>query len=151
MASIVCIGIIGRSVRPHQTTYTSHPTQTSHTASLANHLIQQNQPLHITILPPHESSHFKFSLLLNSCLDIIELRTQHVSVDQDLGLLHVLDERFAAYGWITNTGVKFVVIVDVVGNVGAGSEGGGAGLGMGMGQGDLKPVRISSVFPSGVS
>lgn len=100
----------------------------------------QNNPLHISVLPPHENLHFKFSLLLNSCLDIIELRQQHVSVDQDLGLLHVLDERFAAYGWLTNTSVKFIIIVDMMGN----SDVAGAGLqsGLGLQQGDLKPVRI---------
>ncbi|KAL1953712.1 hypothetical protein VTO42DRAFT_2347 [Malbranchea cinnamomea] len=84
--TIACIGVIGRS----------------------------NELLHISVFPPHESLQFKFSLILNSCLDIIEMKQQHVSVDQDLGLLHVLDEKFAAYGWLTNTGVKFILIVDML-------------------------------------
>lgn len=33
----------------------------------------------------------------------------------DYGLLHAVDERLAAYGYETNTGVKFVVVVDTRG------------------------------------
>lgn len=33
----------------------------------------------------------------------------------DYGLLHAVDERLAAYGFETNTGVKFVVVVDMRG------------------------------------
>lgn len=33
----------------------------------------------------------------------------------DYGLLHAVDERLAAYGYETNTGVKFVVVVDMRG------------------------------------
>ena len=83
--------------------------------------MRQNNPLHISVFPPHEGSRFRFTLFLNSCLDIFAIRQQHVSVDQDLGLLHAFDERFAAYGWLANTGVKFVAIVDAMGKDASGS------------------------------
>lgn len=38
-------------------------------------------------------------------------------MDQGLGLLHAFDERFAAYGWLTNTDVKLLIIVDMDGRV----------------------------------
>ncbi|OAX83823.1 hypothetical protein ACJ72_01824, partial [Emergomyces africanus] len=87
--SIACIGIIGKL----------------------------DNPLHISIFPPHEDSRLEISLILNSCLDLFELRRKHTAVDQDLGLLHAFDERFAAYGWLTNTDVKFVIIVDMNGKI----------------------------------
>ncbi|OJD21315.1 hypothetical protein ACJ73_07343, partial [Blastomyces percursus] len=92
--SIACIGIIGKL----------------------------DNPLHISIFPPHEDSRLELSLLLNSCLDLVEIRRKHTSVDQDLGLLHAFDERFAAYGWLTNTNVKFLIIVDMDGNVTSGVD-----------------------------
>jgi hypothetical protein len=42
------------------------------------------------------------------------MQEKRVTVDQDLGFLHALDERFAAYGWLTNTDIKFIVIVDTL-------------------------------------
>lgn len=85
--TIACIGIIGKN----------------------------DKPLHVSLFPPHLESHLDFSFLLNSCLDIFEIRQKQTSVDQDLGLLHAVDERLAAYGWLTNTGVKFLIIVDMAG------------------------------------
>ena len=55
------------------------------------------------------------SFILNSSLDIFDIRTRTKTLDQDLGLLHALDERLAAYGWLTNTGIKFIIIVDMMG------------------------------------
>ena len=55
------------------------------------------------------------SFILNSSLDIFDIRTRAKTLDQDLGLLHALDERLAAYGWLTNTGIKFIIIVDMMG------------------------------------
>jgi trafficking protein particle complex subunit 2 len=55
------------------------------------------------------------SFILNSSLDIFDIRTRAKSLDQDLGLLHAVDERLAAYGWLTNTGIKFIIIVDMMG------------------------------------
>lgn len=68
-------------------------------------------------------------------------------VSGDFGLLHAVDERLAAYGFETNTGVKFVAVVDMRGRVpsglapsssssanpGAGAGPGGMGLGGGGG------------------
>lgn len=44
------------------------------------------------------------------------------------------------YGWLTNTGVKFVVVVDMEGRAaGEGEKGGGSG-GNGLRDADLRPV-----------
>ncbi|KAL0942211.1 uncharacterized protein CTRU02_200096 [Colletotrichum truncatum] len=115
--SIACIGIIGRN----------------------------NNPLHISIFPSHNPSTntfapirtpLQFSLLLSSTLDVFELRHNSSNANAagavtgsgsglsgEIGLLHAVDERLAAYGWETNTGVKIVVVVDMRGR----SVGGGGG------------------------
>ncbi|KAK2615794.1 hypothetical protein N8I77_002521 [Diaporthe amygdali] len=106
--SIACLGVIGRN----------------------------NNPLHISIFPSHDPATntlkpirtpLQFSLLLSSTLDIFDLRAKHsaigggssasgsASLSGDYGLLHAVDERLAAYGYETNTGVKFVVVVDMRG------------------------------------
>jgi trafficking protein particle complex subunit 2 len=53
--------------------------------------------------------------VLSSCLDIFEARIPHKTADQDFGLLQALDERLATYGWLTNTGVKFIIVIDMEG------------------------------------
>jgi hypothetical protein len=58
-------------------------------------------------------------------------------------LLHALDGRFAAYGWLTNTGVKFLIIVDMEGqktDVDAGRR--SDTLLVGLRDSDLKPASI---------
>ncbi|KAF3807610.1 hypothetical protein GCG54_00012008 [Colletotrichum gloeosporioides] len=114
--SIACIGIIGRN----------------------------NNPLHISIFPSYNPSTntfapirtpLQFSLLLSSTLDIFELRhnasgpnaagapSGGSGLSGEVGLLHAVDERLAAYGWETNTGVKIVVVVDMRGRrVGGGGD-----------------------------
>ncbi|KAJ5172272.1 hypothetical protein N7492_004865 [Penicillium capsulatum] len=74
-----------------------------------------DNPLHISLFPPYTDATIEFSFLLNSCLDIFEIRCKQTSIDQDLGLLHAVDERLAAYGWLTTTGVKLLIIVDLFG------------------------------------
>ncbi|KAL4763119.1 uncharacterized protein BDW70DRAFT_15145 [Aspergillus foveolatus] len=75
-----------------------------------------DNPLHVSLFPPYLGSAIDFSFLLNSSLDIIEIRQKQTCVDQDLGLLQAVDERLASYGWITTTGVKFLIIVDLIGD-----------------------------------
>ncbi|RAL16565.1 uncharacterized protein BO97DRAFT_467874 [Aspergillus homomorphus CBS 101889] len=94
MPKIACIGVIGKA----------------------------DNPLHVALFPPYLSSTVEFSFLVNSCLDIIELRRRQLSIDQDLGLLQAVDEKLAAYGWLTTTGVKLLVIVDLVGQPNSPSE-----------------------------
>lgn len=100
--------------------------------------LPQNNPLHISIFPSHDPhtntlqpvrTPLQFSLLLSSTLDIFDLRTrQHPGaagassssssappMSGDYGLLHAVDERLAAYGFETNTGVRFVAVVDMRG------------------------------------
>lgn len=133
---------------------------------------KQNNPLHTTLFPTSRDAAsgqaiplrtpLQFSLLLSSTLDIFASRARHATVSGtllsgDFGLLHAVDDRLAAYGWETNTGVKFVAVVDMRGRSldslvgkglktsslssqsggggGAGAAGGGAGTGGGAGAG----------------
>ena len=76
--------------------------------------------------------------MLNSSLDIFEARLPTKGLTHDFGLLHAFDERIAMYGWMTNTGVKLVVVVDMEG---AAAEGGGRGMaGLGLRNADLTSV-----------
>ncbi|KAI0505980.1 Sedlin [Xylaria bambusicola] len=141
MPSIACLGIIGRN----------------------------NNPLHITIFPSYDTTTktyspvrtpLQFSLLLSGTLDVFEARSRHLAnptaagganmlLSGDFGLLHAIDDRLAAYGFETNTGVKFVAVVDMRGRSannaaaaaggGRGSSGGGIG-GVGLRDNELKPV-----------
>lgn len=87
----------------------------------------------------------EFSFLLNSCLDIFDIRQKQTSVDQELGLLHAFDERLAAYGWLTTTGVKLLVIVDFLGQPSLTSdEESRLPTGSSIKESDLKPVRAQS-------
>lgn len=62
-------------------------------------------------------------------------------MDQDLGLLHALDERLSVYGWLTNTGVKFAIVVDLEGRTSAHSSAHERPLPVvGLRDSDLKPV-----------
>ncbi|TDZ13279.1 Trafficking protein particle complex subunit 2-like protein [Colletotrichum sidae] len=139
--SIACIGIIGRN----------------------------NNPLHVSIFPSHNPSTntfapvrtpLQFSLLLSSTLDVFELRHNSAAtpganpvgagsgsgLSGEVGLLHAVDERLAAYGWETNTGVKIVVVVDMRGRrVGAGGAGGGADA-KGRGAVGLREQELRVVF-----
>lgn len=96
-------------------------------------------------------SPLQFSLLISSTLDIFEARTKENAntgggVSGDLGLLHAIDERLAAYGFETNTGVRFVAVVDMRGRLvpeAAIGKGTGA-LGLGLREGEMKVVSLSS-------
>jgi len=107
--------------------------------------IFQNNPLHISLFnrPPTEALEFEF--LLSSALDIFQARLPHKPADQDFGLLHAVDERLAMYGWLTNTGVKFVVIVDMEGRVATNLDSKVA-MSVGLRDADLKPVSLDFVL-----
>lgn len=57
-------------------------------------------------------------------------------------MLHAIDERLAAYGFETNTGVKFVVIVDMRGRLVGNEKGGGS---LGLREGEMKLVSVDRV------
>ncbi|PLB44083.1 Sedlin [Aspergillus steynii IBT 23096] len=100
-----------------------------------------DNPLLTSLFPPYLGSSIEFSLLLNSCLDVFEIRQKQTSVDQDLGLLHAVDERLAVYGWLTTTGVKLLVVVDLIGQaVSPNDEGRQILAGNGVKESDMKPV-----------
>jgi len=126
LPSIACLGVIGKN----------------------------NNPLHIGIFPSYNPTTntatpirtpLQFSLLLSSSLDIFEARakanaTSGGGLSGDYGLLHALDERIAIYGFETNTGVKFVAVVDVRGRKAVEVGGKLAAGALGMKEGELKPV-----------
>ncbi|KAI5462504.1 Longin-like domain-containing protein [Mariannaea sp. PMI_226] len=129
--SIACLGVIGRN----------------------------NNPLHISIFPSHDPATntftpirtpLQFSLLLSSTIDVFDLRAKHnavsgVGLSGEFGLLHAVDDRLAAYGFETNTGVRMVCIVDMRGrridsSASAAVDGGVRGVGTGLRDSELKPV-----------
>lgn len=74
-------------------------------------------------------------------------------MDQDLGLLHAIDERLAAYGWLTTTGVKLLIIVDLLGQpVSSPAERSKSAAVAGLRESALRPVRfilaLSIMLPS---
>jgi trafficking protein particle complex subunit 2 len=78
--------------------------------------------------------------MLSSCLDIFEARMPQKTADQDFGLLQALDERLAMYGWLTNTGVKFVIAIDMEGREATVNDP-KLNAAIGIRDSDLKPVR----------
>ncbi len=66
----------------------------------------------------------------------------HKTADQDFGLLQAVDERLAMYGWLTNTGVKFVIVVDMEGRPATASDGKSVAV-LGLRDADLKPVSAT--------
>lgn len=130
---IACISVIGKAVRSSLT----HQFE----ICLLTVFLKDN-PLHTSLFPPYLSSSVEFSFLLNSCLDVFEIRQKQTSVDQDLGLLHAVDERLAVYGWLTTTGVKLLVVVDLIGQAVPPHDGGRkVSARNGVKESDLRPVR----------
>ena len=93
----------------------------------------------------------QFALILSSTLDVFELRSRQnqaagVGLTGDFGLLHAVDDRLAAYGFETNTGTRFVVIVDMRGRRLDGAAAAGladkrsAGAATGLREGEMRPV-----------
>ena len=67
------------------------------------------------------------------------------TADQDFGLLQAIDERLAMYGWLTNTGVKFVIVIDMEGRP-ATSNDGKMNAALGLRDSDLKPVGFACIW-----
>jgi hypothetical protein len=93
--------------------------------------------------------------LLSSTLDIFEARARANALNgqglsSDYGLLKNVDERLAMFGWETNTGVRFVVGVDMRGSGGEREEevrrGKGVVGGLGLREGEMKIVSLLPVF-----
>ncbi|EFW99116.1 sedlin [Grosmannia clavigera kw1407] len=110
--SIACLGVIGRN----------------------------NNPLHISVFPSYDAATnslvpvrtpLQFSLIICGTLDIFAVRSAAAVTAKTTGsssaglsgasdangllLLHALDDRLAAYGYETNTGIKLVAVVDMRG------------------------------------
>lgn len=99
---------------------------------------KHDNPLHIALFPERERDSLEFQFLLNSSLDIFEARLPHKTADHDFGLLQAIDERLAMYGWLTNTGVKFVIVIDMEGRPAAADDKSHPALGIR--DADLKPA-----------
>lgn len=125
--SIACLGVIGRNVRAvNQKTW---KTKAICRDPLTLSSLRQNNPLHTSIFPSYDPSTntlrpvrtpLQFSLILSSTLDVFDLRARQnaaagVGLTGDFGLLHAIDDRLAAYGFQTNTGTRFVAVVDMRG------------------------------------
>lgn len=106
----------------------------------------KNNPLHVSLFPPEARAPLEFSFLLSSSLDIFEARMPHKTADQDFGLLQAVDERLAMYGWMTNTGVKFVIVVDMEGRPATANDAKNASA-IGLRDADMKPVSLTSLSP----
>ena len=97
--------------------------------------------MHISLFPAEERPPLEFQFLLSSCLDIFEARLPFKTADQDFGLLQAVDERLAMYGWLTNTGVKIVIVVDMEGRPATALDS-KAATAVGLRDADLKPVSL---------
>ncbi|KAF8459046.1 Sedlin, N-terminal conserved region-domain-containing protein [Terfezia claveryi] len=71
-------------------------------------------------LLPQSAMHPPPTVSRITCISIVG---KQKTADQDFGLLYAVSEDLAAYGWLTNTGVKFVVFVSCVGVGGGIREG----------------------------
>ncbi|KAF1824399.1 Sedlin [Dissoconium aciculare CBS 342.82] len=111
---------------------------------------RNNNPLHIALFPcivtaaeqpsnpaPQERDELEYSMMLNSCLDIFEARMPVKTAGHDFGLLQALDERLAMYGWLLNTGIKLVIVVDMEGRP---AEAGRLTSALGLRNSDLTPA-----------
>lgn len=110
---------------------------------------RHNNPLHIALFPATgstesqyaaERDQLEYHMMLNSCLDIFEARIPTKAIGHDFGLLHALDERIAMYGWLLNTGVKLVIVVDMEGRQARNAEEAKLGM-LGLRGSDLTPVH----------
>ena len=68
-----------------------------------------------------------------------EARLPQKAADHDFGLLQAVDENLAMYGWLTNTGVKLVIVVDMEGRPSTEADSKNSAL-VGLRDADLKPA-----------
>ncbi|KAI5799960.1 Sedlin, N-terminal conserved region-domain-containing protein [Geopyxis carbonaria] len=75
-----------------------------------------------------------FHFLIHTTLDIFASRLPaKTNGDSDFGLLYSVDEGLALYGWLTNTGIKFVIAVET-------PSGDSASAPVGLREGEMKGV-----------
>ena len=78
-------------------------------------IFSQNYPLYISTIPTENE--LKFHYTVHTCLDVIEEKASAVgkSVNDPrelyLGLLYPTED-YKVYGYVTNTKVKFVIVVE---------------------------------------
>lgn len=150
--SIACLGVIGRNVRPPHLPLSPRATANPRGRG-------QNNPLHMSVFASGTAegaegtaaapvrTALQFSMLLSSTIDIFELRARHkaatgAGATGDASLLHAVDDRLAAYGFETNTGVRMVCVVDMRGRYvhGTAAAARSAAAAAGLRDAELKPV-----------
>lgn len=100
----------------------------------------QNHPLHISLFPADQRDAVEFDFFLSSSLDVFAARLPSKPADHDFGLLHAVDDQLSLYGWLTNTGVKFVVAVDMEGRPAASEREARNTALLGIRDADLRPA-----------
>ncbi|XP_002159058.1 trafficking protein particle complex subunit 2-like protein [Hydra vulgaris] len=76
---------------------------------------KDNEPLYVHTSSP--DTDLKFHYIIHTCLDVIEEKTSSLTKStQDprelyLGLLYPTED-YKVYGYVTNTKIKFVIVVD---------------------------------------
>lgn len=108
----------------------------------------KNNPLHISLFPAvdQERDELEYNMMLNSTLDIFESRSASSGpLSVDFGLLHALDDRIALYGWLLNTGIKLVIVVDMLGRTAPNAEAARTAV-LGLRTSDLLPVCTFPIY-----
>ncbi|KAL3960845.1 hypothetical protein ACCO45_005962 [Purpureocillium lilacinum] len=148
------------SIAHHDGAQPSHDDRHTVNRLPRRHRAQQQPAAHVHLPVARPSTNafapirtpLQFSLLLSSTIDVFDLRAKQnaaagVGLSGDVGLLHAVDDRLAAYGFETNTGVRMVCVVDMRGrrvdaaHAGSGgSVGGAGGAGGAMAAGSSSPA-----------
>lgn len=94
----------------------------------------------MTLFPADTRDAVDFEFHLTSCLDIFAARTSTKTADHDLGLLQAVDDQLSLYGWLTNTGIKFIVAVDMEGRMASSEREARNSAFLGIKAADLRPA-----------
>ncbi|XP_070575566.1 trafficking protein particle complex subunit 2-like protein [Ptychodera flava] len=82
-------------------------------------IAKENYPLYIKTIPTENE--LKFHYTVHTCLDVVEEKVSSVSKSVNdlrelyLGLLYPTED-YKVYGYVTNTRVKFVIVVETSNN-----------------------------------
>jgi trafficking protein particle complex subunit 2 len=110
---ISCIAIIGKHVRSVNAFLTSQNNPLFLKTFAKTPSTPMQKPENLASLLPAPSPALKYHFLAHSALDIIEERivSGAKTIDTYFGLLHVLEE-VSVYGFLTNTLVKIIVMIE---------------------------------------
>ena len=63
--------------------------------------------------------------------------------DHDFGLLHAVDDQLSLYGWLTNTGIKFIIAIDMEGRPAISEKEARNSTLLGIRDADLRPAFVA--------